>query len=193
MLVQKVNDCNFTNSTGNTNNTINENQSYKLKYSTQYGTIIDTTNITILDLHPSTTEKENEEENEEEIDYEKSEQIPPQENTEHNSENNTLNNITHTYSTQNYSLTDIDTQGRFAVFSCDYDLCYAILDMKTGLFFKDAIASTSDEISVDSAFLLDIETNTFHYLHTKMAPPENMSMVLHKILAKNHTIHLREL
>ena len=58
MLVQKVNDCNFTNSTDNTNNTINENQSYKLKYSTQYGTIIDTTNITILDLHPSTTEEE---------------------------------------------------------------------------------------------------------------------------------------
>ena len=53
------------------------------------------------------------------------------------SENNAPNNITHTYSTQNYSLTDIDTQGRFAVFSCDYDLCFAILDMKTGLFFKD--------------------------------------------------------
>ena len=191
MLVQKVNDCNFTNSTDNTNNTINENQSYKFKYSTQYGTIIDTTNITILDMHPSTTEGENEgEKNEEEINYEKTEQIPPQENS---SEINNLNNITHTYSTQNYNLTDIDTQGRFAVFSCDYDLCYAILDMKTGLFFKDAIASTSDEISVDSAFMLDIETDTFHYLHTKIAPPENMSMVLHKILAKNHTIHLREL
>ena len=50
----------WPNLTENTNNIINENQSYKLKYSTQYGTIIDTTNITILDLHPSTTEEENE-------------------------------------------------------------------------------------------------------------------------------------
>ena len=100
MLVQKVNNCNFTNSTENTNNTINENQSYKLKYSTQYGTIIDTTNITILDLHPSSTE--------EEIDYEKTEQIPTQENnSEISSEISTLNNITHTYSTQNFGRREV--------------------------------------------------------------------------------------
>ena len=177
MLVQKVKDCTFTNAA---NDLLNQNQSYKLKYSTQYGTIIDTENITILDLAHSTTNKK--------IDFK--DQIQDQKNQ---SGNNTPNNITHTYSTQNYSLTDIDTQGRFAVFSCDYDLCFAILDMKTGLFFKDIVPSTSDEISSDSAFLLDIETDTLHYLHTNVAPPTDMSTELHQILTNNHIIHLCEL
>ena len=177
MLVQKVKDCTFTNAT---DDLLNQNQSYKLKYSTQYGTIIDTENITILDLAHSTTN--------EKIDAQ--DQIHDQKNQ---SENNNPNNITHTYSTQNYSLTDIDAQGRFAVFSCDYDLCFAILDMKTGLFFKDMIPSTSDETSSDSAFLLDIETDTLHYLHTNITPPTDMSTELHQILLQNHIMHLCEL
>ena len=176
MLVKKVNDCSFTDAN---NDLLNQNQSYKLKYSTQYGTVIDTENITILDLIHSTDEK---------VDFTnhiQDQKIQP--------ENNTPNNITHTYSTQNYSLTDIDAQGRFAVFSCDYDLCFAVLDMKTGLFFKDMVPSTSDEISAGSAFLLDIETDTLHYLHTSITPPEDMSIELHQILLQNHIMNLCEL
>ena len=178
MLVQKVEDCKFDSAS---NELINQNHSYKLKYSTQYGTIIDTENITILDLAiPSTDER-----------------IIVQgtvvDTQVHNQSIHPKNNITHTYSTQNYSFTDIDTQGRFAVFSCDHDLCFAILDMKTGLFFKDIAPTTSDEISIESAFTLDIETDTLHYLHTKIAPPKHMSIDLHKILLENSIMHLCQL
>ena len=185
MLVQKVNDCNFTNAK---NDALNQHQPYKLKYRTQYGTIIDTENITILDLASSNTETE--------IDSHKTiqEQVQDQiQNPNYYSEKDNPNNITHTYSTQNFSLTDIDVQGRFAVFSCDHDLCFAILDMKTGLFFKDCIPSTSNEISTESAFLLDIETDTLHYLHTKITPPKDMNIELHQILMNNHIIQLCEL
>ena len=167
--------------------------SYKIKYHTAYGILIDSDHITIFDRNISLENQSNQSNQSSDQDNQNTitENETPDTHDKYDINKIEQNNITYTFSTQNFMLTDLDQTGRFAVFGCSHALCYAILDLKTGLFYKDLVSS--EELSSDSAFYLDIEEDTFHYLHTQIGLPSGMPEELHQILLKNNILNLQQL